>query len=205
MFFRRRRSFVPILAFRLGASSDRSERVIILLTRRKLRRLWKFTIRLFIRVCIRPRAGRDLLLETDMTCSPTSSMRRASSIVGREKGLLRPEEMFEFVPTESPTRERTLQGLYMLEPYDPKKIPVVMTHGLGSSPTTWLEMYNALRNAPDIQNAYQFWFYFYPTGQPFWASAAQLRTELSRLRETVDPARSEPARSNCACRHSMGA
>ena len=54
----------------------------------------------------------------------------------------------------------------MFEPYDPKKIPV-MTHGLGSSPTTWLEMYNALRNAPDIQNAYQFWFYFYPTVNRF--------------------------------------
>ena len=151
--------------------------------------------------------GRDLLLETDITTPLAYFFNEKSQLnsSGAKKGLLRPEEMFEFVPTESPTRERTLQGLYMLEPYDPKKIPVVMTHGLGSSPTTWLEMYNALRNAPDIQNAYQFWFYFYPTGQPFWASAAQLRTELSRLRETVDPARSEPALDQIVLvGHSMG-
>ena len=30
-----------------------------------------------------------------------------------------------------------LRGLYMLEPYRPEKIPVVMVHGLWSSPVTW--------------------------------------------------------------------
>ncbi|MBR5757689.1 MAG: hypothetical protein IKX88_03725 [Thermoguttaceae bacterium] len=151
--------------------------------------------------------GRELLLETDITTPLAYFLNQKSRLnaSSAQKGLLRPEEFLEITPTESPTVERTLQGLYMLEPYDPKKIPVVMTHGLGSSPSTWLEAYNALRNSLDIQNAYQFWFYFYPTGQPFWASAAQLRLELARLRETVGPDHEEPALDQIVLvGHSMG-
>ena len=36
----------------------------------------------------------------------------------------------------------------MLEPYDPNKMPVVMVHGLWSSPVTWMEMFNDLRSDP---------------------------------------------------------
>ncbi len=35
-------------------------------------------------------------------------------------------------------------GLYMFQPYEPGKIPVLMVHGLWSSPMTWVEMYNDL-------------------------------------------------------------
>lgn len=151
--------------------------------------------------------GKEITLESDITTPLAYFLNEKSSLnnMTAKRGLLHPEDMFEIAPTDSTTRERTLQGLYMLEPYDPKKIPVVMTHGLGSSPSTWLEMYNALRNASDVQNAYQFWFYFYPTGQPFWTSAAQLRIELARLRETVDPEHKEPALDQIVLvGHSMG-
>ncbi len=40
-----------------------------------------------------------------------------------------------------------LQGLYMLEPYQPGKIPVIMVHGVWSSPITWMAMFNDLRSA----------------------------------------------------------
>ncbi|MEM9413539.1 MAG: hypothetical protein AAGA30_20695, partial [Planctomycetota bacterium] len=33
-------------------------------------------------------------------------------------------------------------GFYMLEPFDPDKIPVVMVHGLWSNPVTWMKMFN---------------------------------------------------------------
>jgi hypothetical protein len=56
---------------------------------------------------------------------------------------------------------KDFQGIYMLEPYDPKKIPVVMIHGLWSSPVTWLQMFNDLRADPDIRQHYQFWFCLY--------------------------------------------
>lgn len=78
-------------------------------------------------------------------------------------------------------------GLYMLEPYDPDRIPVVMVHGLWSSPTTWMQMFNDLRAMPEIRQRYQFWFYLYPTGQPFWVSAKQMRSDLSELYDIIDP------------------
>ena len=48
---------------------------------------------------------------------------------------------------------------------------------------TWMEMFNDLRSSPDIRRHYQFWFYLYPTGQPFWLSAAQLRRDLAEVRQ----------------------
>jgi hypothetical protein len=86
-----------------------------------------------------------------------------------------------------PTSTKVI-GMYMVEPYDPNKIPVVMVHGLWSSPTTWMEMFNDLRSFPEIRARYQFWFYLYPTGQPFWISAAQMRDNLAEVRQTLDPA-----------------
>ena len=78
-------------------------------------------------------------------------------------------------------------GMYMLEPYDPTKIPVVMVHGLWSSPVTWAHMFNDLRANRDIRENCQFWFYSYPTGQPFWISAQQMRTDLANIKRELDP------------------
>jgi pimeloyl-ACP methyl ester carboxylesterase len=78
-------------------------------------------------------------------------------------------------------------GLYMLEPYQPGKIPVLLVHGLWSTPIKWMEMFNDLRSVPEIARRYQFWFFFYPTGQPFIYSAATLREELTEIRKLLDP------------------
>ena len=77
----------------------------------------------------------------------------------------------------------------MLEPYQPGKIPVLMVHGLWSSPITWMEMFNDLRGDPDLRRDYQFWFYLYPTGQPFWRSATQLRERIGATceRQSIRP------------------
>ncbi len=86
-----------------------------------------------------------------------------------------------------PHRTEKLRGVYMLEPYDPKRIPVVMVHGFWSSPLTWMPMFNDLRSFRELRRNYQFWFYQYPTGQPFWVSATQMRSDLYQLRQTLDP------------------
>lgn len=97
------------------------------------------------------------------------------------------------------------RGLYMLEPYDPKRIPVLMVHGLWSSPRTWMDMFNDLRSFPEIRERYQFWFYLYPSGQPFWVSATQMRTDLRELRKTFDPDhRDQPMDQMVLVGHSMG-
>ena len=89
----------------------------------------------------------------------------------------------------NPDAAKNLQGLYMLEPYDPAKMPVVMVHGLWSSPVTWMEMFNDLRSDPLVREQYQFWFYMYPTGQPFWISGTQMREDLALMRRRIDPTR----------------
>lgn len=124
-------------------------------------------------------AGRRAPLETDLTTplayyldQPDLHEEDVSTL-----GLLKPDSV-----------ER-LQGLYLLEPFDPQRIPVVMVHGLWSSPATWMEMFNDLRSDPRVRERYQFWFYLYPTGNPFWVTAAQMRTDLADVRATFDPDR----------------
>ncbi|MDO5310020.1 MAG: hypothetical protein Q4G03_11100 [Planctomycetia bacterium] len=134
-------------------------------------------------------AQKTIPLRADLTTPLAHFLSTNSEMIANTgaRGLLKPEELSQLIPTNNSEQERTLQGLYLLEPYDPNKIPVIMTHGLASTPMTWMEMYNALRNASEIQSAYQFWFFFYPSGQPFWASAALMREEMAKIRTIVDP------------------
>ncbi|MCA9158692.1 MAG: alpha/beta fold hydrolase, partial [Planctomycetales bacterium] len=87
----------------------------------------------------------------------------------------------------NPQKTDAHRGIYMLEPFDPTRIPVVMVHGLWSSPVTWMPMFNDLRSFSELRKNYQFWFYQYPTGQPFWLSSTQMREDLARLRQSLDP------------------
>jgi pimeloyl-ACP methyl ester carboxylesterase len=104
-----------------------------------------------------------------------------------------------------PDSNKAKSGLYMLEPYQSHKIPVLMIHGLWSSPITWMEMFNDLRGQPELRANYQFWFYVYPTGQPFWQTAADLRETLAMMRATLDPQHQAPALDQMVLvGHSMG-
>lgn len=80
-----------------------------------------------------------------------------------------------------------VEGLYMVQPYDPDRIPVLMVHGFWSSPLTWMEMFNDLQADPEIRRRYQFWFYLYPTGESVAFAAARLRDELQAVRQVCDP------------------
>ncbi|MCA9132426.1 MAG: alpha/beta fold hydrolase [Planctomycetales bacterium] len=105
----------------------------------------------------------------------------------------------------NPQKTEKHRGLYMLEPFDPARIPVVMVHGLWSSPVTWMPMFNDLRSFSELRKNYQFWFYQYPTGQPFWLSATQMREDLDQLRNKLDPDRRYQALDQTVLvGHSMG-
>jgi pimeloyl-ACP methyl ester carboxylesterase len=140
-------------------------------------------------------AGRLVPLQTDLSTSlayflDSPQFRQKDSAT---QGLLNPQKTDEH------------RGLYMLEPFDPTRIPVVMVHGLWSSPVTWMPMFNDLRSFPELRKNYQFWFYQYPTGQPFWLSATQMREDLERLRQTLDPERRYLALNQTVLvGHSMG-
>ncbi len=134
-------------------------------------------------------------LETDLT-APLAFFLDSPEFRTRNKateGLLNPNDL------------QKKRGLYMLEPYDPNRIPVLMVHGLWSSPMTWMDMFNDLRSFPEIRERYQFWFYLYPSGQPFWTSATELRSDLQSLRNAFDPTRQDSMMDQMVLvGHSMG-
>ena len=82
-------------------------------------------------------------------------------------------------------RQEDNSGLFLIEPYQPGKIPVLFIHGLMSSPDTWVQMINALKNDPVIRKRYQFWFYSFSSGMPILATAGNLRRILFAAREEL--------------------
>jgi pimeloyl-ACP methyl ester carboxylesterase len=144
-------------------------------------------------------SGVRIPLESDFT-TPLAYFLSNPAFDVPTAGLLRPETLLA-----KANGTRPLMGLYMVQPYEPGKIPVLMVHGLWSSPMTWMAMFNDLRSIPEIRDRYQFWFYLYPTAQPFWISAAMLRRDLADLRQIVDPEHREPALDQMVLiGHSMG-
>ena len=79
-----------------------------------------------------------------------------------------------------PSRFSDETALYVSSPYDPKRIPVVMVHGLNSSPGAFKRLYNELNREPWFRENYQVWFYSYPTGNNWLYSAALFRLAMTK-------------------------
>lgn len=96
-------------------------------------------------------------------------------------------------------------GIFLMEPFRPDKIPVLMVHGLASSPLAWAELTDALWSNPVLRGHYQVWHYFYPTTFPYLHSAAELHDNLQEIREYFDPRHESAALTNMVIvAHSMG-
>jgi len=109
------------------------------------------------------------------------------------KGLLRAEKAWAHL------------GLFLVEPYDAKKIPVIMVHGLRSTPLAWLEMTNDIHGDPVLRDAYQIWHFTYPTSVPYLYIGSLLRDFIHDLQALVDPEGDDPAfRSMVLVGHSLG-
>ena len=67
-------------------------------------------------------------------------------------------------------------GVYLLEPYDATKVPVLFIHGAGGTPQDWRYFISRLD-----RKKYQPWVYYYPTGLPIDISAAWLNNFISQL------------------------
>jgi pimeloyl-ACP methyl ester carboxylesterase len=138
--------------------------------------------------------GRQVVpLQTDLT-TPLAYFLSRTDLNGLDlEGFLRADKV------------QKRSGIYMFEPYQPGKIPVVMVHGLLSSPLTWAPMFNDLRADPELRKHFQFWFYLYPTSEPYFVTAADLRRTLADLRNDVDPRRQDAALDAMVLvGHSMG-
>ena len=114
----------------------------------------------------------------------------------------RPEQ-FDIIGFRHPSAKNA--GLFLLEPYQPGKIPIVFVHGLLSDPHTWDEMLNELRTDPVIRAHCQFAVFMYTTGNPFLLSADNLRQKLQEFQQLSNPAHPDPAlQQTILVGHSMG-
>jgi hypothetical protein len=134
-----------------------------------------------------------IALEIDLTTPLAYMWSRSDLDKFRWSGLLRPEQGLQRA------------NLLMIRPYEPGKIPVVMVHGLISTPLAWIPMLNELLRDPAIQEKYQFMLYMYPTGVPIPIAAANLRDVLSQAKMTFNPDGRDPAFDRTVLLgHSMG-
>ena len=91
-------------------------------------------------------------------------------------------EKAEILGLLRPRRLETHGRLARLQQYNPGKIPVLLIHGLGNSPATWVPTIDFLRSNQLIRENYQFWFFSYPSGLPFPVATAALRERLAEFR-----------------------
>ena len=98
------------------------------------------------------------------------------------------------------------RGFYLATKYDPKKIPIIFVHGLLATPVDFEELASAIASEPDLWDRYQFWYYFYPTGDPWVLTAANFREDFRNLVKTLDPDDNDrPLRKETTIiAHSMG-
>jgi pimeloyl-ACP methyl ester carboxylesterase len=134
-----------------------------------------------------------IALEADLTTPLAYMWSRTDLDRYRWSGLLRPEHALERA------------NLLLIRPYEPGKIPVVMVHGLISTPLAWIPMLNELLRDPVIQDRYQFLLYLYPTGVPIPIAAANLRESLYQAKQLYDLDGRDPAFEQMVLLgHSMG-
>ena len=84
------------------------------------------------------------------------------------------------------------EGLFMLHPHKPGRIPVVLVHGTASSPARWAELINELENDPRFWENYEIWLFMYNTGNPVAYSAMLLRDALNTVVKELDPDAKDP-------------
>jgi pimeloyl-ACP methyl ester carboxylesterase len=126
--------------------------------------------------------GKDVPLETEFTSSLAASL------------------------ADSPVWARELQGFFLgdlgaklpsqltaIEPYRPRRIPVVFVHGTASGPGRWADMVNDLIVEPQIHDRFQFWFFTYDTGNPILYSAGLFRDALQKTVHQLHEKYHDPA------------
>jgi len=67
-------------------------------------------------------------------------------------------------------------GVFLLEPYDPMRIPVLFVSGAGGNPWEWRSLIDALD-----RSRYQPWVFVYPSGQRLASSVAVLERSVAAL------------------------
>jgi pimeloyl-ACP methyl ester carboxylesterase len=126
-------------------------------------------------------AGQYVPLEGDLT-APMAYSLEDSPIWGFSiRGFLRGSD------------EKLEAGVYMTQPYQRGKIPVLLLHGTASNPAEWAPLVSGLQLDPRLRAKYQLWVGLYRTGNPILYSAAVVRGALKDLLDGLNAGGDDPA------------
>ncbi|MET0656267.1 MAG: alpha/beta hydrolase [Pseudoxanthomonas sp.] len=96
-------------------------------------------------------------------------------------------------------------GVYLLEDYDPAKRPLVMIHGLGSSPLAWAKLSNAVWGDPRLRQRFQIWHVVYQTNAPLLVTRRRVKGYLDEAWRLLDVEGDDDARNGMVLvGHSLG-
>jgi pimeloyl-ACP methyl ester carboxylesterase len=110
-----------------------------------------------------------------------------------------------FVSMIRPSSMTRKPQIYLLDPYDPNKTPLLMVHGLQSTPVAFATLVNALRSDAGVRSQFQIWQFYYPSGTPVLANAAALRDSFNETLHALDPKSHDTATKRIVVLgHSMG-
>lgn len=143
--------------------------------------------------------GRTVPLEYELSSAMAYTLEGSQVYRFELRGLFSGD--FSFIGKKA----RYQDGIFLMEPYRPGRIPVVFVHGTASSPARWAEMFNELSNDPVLWGNYQFWLFTYNTGNPIVYSAGILAEGLRKTVDEMDPDGKDPAlRKMVVIGHSQG-
>jgi pimeloyl-ACP methyl ester carboxylesterase len=138
--------------------------------------------------------GRTIPLELEPSATLAYQLEAAPVWEMEFRGFL--SATFRSVPAEP---------LFMMYPYRPGRVPVVLVHGTASSPARWADLVNEVQNDSTLRERVQVWLFLYNTSNPILVSAGELRRSLETIVTELDPEGRDPAlRQMVVIGHSQG-
>ena len=101
--------------------------------------------------------------------------------------------------------ERFKDNVFLMAPYRPGRIPLVLVHGTASSPARWAQMLNEIFNDRQLASRYQVWLFTYNTGNPILYTGGILTQGLRNVVQELDPeGKDEALQKMVVIGHSQG-
>jgi hypothetical protein len=143
--------------------------------------------------------GREVPLEF----RPSSAL--AYTLEGSEVYSLELKALFSGDLAVLKKSPRFKDNVFLMGPYRPGRVPLVLVHGTASSPARWAQLLNEIINDRELWNRYQVWMFTYNTGNPILYSAGILTQGLRNVVRELDPEGKDPAlRKMVVVGHSQG-
>ena len=134
---------------------------------------------------------------------PTSAL--AYTLEGSEVYSLELKALFSGDLAVLKKSPRFTDNVFLMGPYRPGRIPLVLVHGTASSPARWAQLLNEIINDRELWHRYQVWMFTYNTGNPVLYSAGILAQGLRNVVRELDPEGKDPAlRRMVIVGHSQG-